>query len=87
MYVFGMGIFRMRVIRERLKLAAFTQPIDLRKTARDHPLEEFTIKRLRPILRRVASTLRPLRVCIRLRKPCSVLRFFLLGWYVRLTMS
>ena len=37
---------------------------------------------LRPRARRVASTLRPLWVFMRLRKPCSLARWRFLGWYV-----
>ena len=37
-------------------------------------LSSETVSFLRPFLRRLASTLRPLAVSIRLRKPCTVLR-------------
>ena len=37
------------------------------------------VRRTRPLARRRASTLRPLRVAIRLRKPCSLERWRFLG--------
>ena len=37
----------------------------------------------RPFLRRLARTLRPLAVCMRLRKPWTVLRRRVCGWNVR----
>lgn len=41
------------------------------------------VSRARPLARRRASTLRPLRVAIRARKPCVRLRLMTLGWNVR----
>jgi len=46
-------------------------------------LSSETVSFLRPFARRLANTLRPLAVCIRLRKPCTVLRRRLWGWNVR----
>jgi hypothetical protein len=42
-----------------------------------------TVNFLRPFLRRLASTLRPLAVAMRSRNPCTDLRRRLWGWYVR----
>ena len=36
-----------------------------------------------PLARRRATTLRPLAVSMRERKPCLLTRFLLLGWNVR----
>lgn len=41
---------------------------------------------LRPLRRRAARIARPAFVDIRLRKPCVLARFRLLGWYVRFTL-
>ena len=42
-----------------------------------------TVRDFRPLVRRFLSTLRPAVVDFRLRKPCTFLRRFLCGWYVR----
>ena len=48
---------------------------------KDFSLE--TVNFLRPFARRLASTLRPLALCIRLRKPWTDLRRRVCGWNVR----
>jgi len=47
----------------------------------------FTDTRLRPLARRRESTLAPLLVFIRVRKPCFFERRRRLGWNVRLGMK
>ena len=49
--------------------------------------EAHTVREWRPLLRRALSTLRPLRVRIRARKPWVLARLRLLGWYVRFTRN
>jgi hypothetical protein len=41
-----------------------------------------TVSFLRPLALRAASTLRPLAVAMRSRKPCLFFLFLLDGWYV-----
>jgi hypothetical protein len=59
-------------------------PGDLRQE-RTYFLGISTDRRLRPLRRRAASTLLPLWLALRSRKPCLFFRFRLLGWYVRFT--
>jgi len=47
----------------------------------------YTARRLRPLLRRRLRIARPEAVLIRLRKPCLLRRFLLLGWKVRFTFK
>ena len=58
-----------------------------RKPRGNHLLPTDTESRLRPFRRRLARTLRPLRVAMRARKPCVRLRLIECGWYVRFTMD
>ena len=44
---------------------------------------DYTVRRLRPLARRRASTRRPPLVDMRARKPWVFARLRLLGWYVR----
>ena len=54
----------------------------LRRCGRDG-LDNYGIRRLRPLARRRASTRRPPTVAMRARKPCVRLRRRTFGWYVR----
>jgi hypothetical protein len=47
----------------------------------------YRAKRLRPLRRRRFNIARPAAVLIRLRKPCLLRRFLLLGWKVRFTVK
>lgn len=47
----------------------------------------FTERTARPLRRRACRTFAPDLVFVRTRKPCVVMRFCLLGWYVRFVIE
>ena len=62
----------------RIGRSGVPRPYSSGKTGSVQPTDQW-VRRARPFARRRARTLRPLRVAIRLRKPCSLERWRFLG--------